>query len=206
MRAPGEGEITLSPVVADSKTAAPGKPILLSTDVSGENIGHIYLFVGYFDKSANSIYVADTDFLESSDTREINGVYYPDWGDGSEFTLEFEWEPIVFAIDDGRQRVSALLKPVAYGASYEEAVYSVDGIYTYRDNGDTRNARLYFTNGALRQVVGFTGDNETGAPREIIPSPGDQFTILETWMDIDSNGQAKTAVQNGATLTLEGKL
>ncbi len=205
VRAPGEGQITLSPIVVDSKTAAPGKPILLSTDVSGENIGHIYLFVGYFDNSANSIYVADTDFLESSDTREINGVYYPDWGDGSEFTLEFEWEPIVFAIDDGQQRVSALLKPVAYGASYEEAVYSVDGIYTFRDNGDTRNARLYFTNGALRQVVGFTGDNETGAPREIIPSPGDQFTILETWMDIDSNGQAKTAVQKGATFTFGGE-
>ena len=84
---------------------------MLSVDVSGENIGYAYLFVGFYDQASNSIFVADMDFLESPDTRQVNGVYYPDWGEVNEFTLEFEWEPVVFAIDDGQQRVTALFQP-----------------------------------------------------------------------------------------------
>ncbi len=202
VRGPGSGEITLSPVTASRTTVAPGQSVLLGTDISGENIGYAYLFVGYFDRTGSSIFVADMDYLESGDTREVSGVYYPDWGDESDFRLEFEWEPVVFAIDDGEQRLTALFKPQTYGATWEEATYVVDGVYTYADGGDTRTARLVFSNGVLRQVIGFTGDDQTSAPREIIPSVGDQFTLTERWLDLDQNGQvSQVAEQQGGTLT-----
>jgi hypothetical protein len=200
--APGIGQIQVSPIALLDSVAAPGKPVLLSTDISGENIGHVRLFVGFYDQGSNSIFVADRDYLESDETREIDGVYYPVWPDDSEFTMEFEWEPIVFAISDGVDSVVALFTPQSYGASFEDALYTVDGIYTYADGGESRYSRLYFSDGLLRQVFGFTGEGGTGAPREIIPQPGDTFTVLEKWMDLDQSGKViKVATQEGGTLT-----
>jgi len=46
-------------------------------------------FVGYVDSASNSIMVADTDYLESPKTQEVNGVYYPQWSDN-----EFVQSPI----------------------------------------------------------------------------------------------------------------
>jgi len=204
--APGQGEITLSPITLSSQVASSGQPVLLSSDINGDNIGYIKIFAGYFDQQANSIFVADVDFLESMDTREIDGVYYPDWGEG-DFTLEFEWEPLMFAINDGVNTVTALLNPQTYGATPEDAIYTVDGIYTYADSGDQRNARLYFSNGVLRQVYGFTGEADTGAPREITPQTGDTFTVLENWWDLDQIGNvAQSTTQEGDTLTFSDQM
>jgi hypothetical protein len=200
--APGAGLIDVSPITLSDSVAAPGQPVILSTDIRGPNIGYVFLFVGFYDKEGHSIFVADRDYLEGEDTRELDGVYYPDWGEGGEFTMEFEWEPVVFAISDGVDSVVALFTPESYGATFEQAVYSVDGTYTYADGGESRYARLYFGNGILRQVFGFTGQNGMGAPREIIPEPGDRFTILEKWLDLDQQGRvAQAAAQTGGTLT-----
>jgi len=200
--APGGGGVQISPLKLSDDVAAPGKPVLLSADISGENVGYVKLFVGFLDQASNSIWVADTDFLESASSREVGGVYYPDWGDGSEFTVEFEWEPLTFAIDNGTDTALALFNPETYGASSDEAVYTVDGIYTYGDGRESRYARLYFSDGTLRHVYGFTGNGGTGSPREIIPAAGDSFTVLEKWMDLDSQGRITQVVrQEGDTLT-----
>lgn len=197
--APGAGSITISPITLSANVASPDNPVLLSVDISGENVGYIYLFAGFYDQEANAIFVADNDFLEAPDTREVNGIYYPDWGT-EPFTMEFEWEPLVFALNDGTNKVVAALKPQTYGASYEEATYTTDGIYRYTD-GEQRFARLLFQNGVLRQVFGFTSADGAGAPREIIPEPGDTFTILEQWLDLDANGNvAQKSTQEGGTL------
>lgn len=202
VEAPGAGRITVSPITLSSQVAAPGQPIRFSADVAGNNIGYIYFFTGYYDQASNSIFVADTDFLESPDTREVNGVYYPVWPQSGDFRIAFEWDPVVFEITDGATSTSAMLQPESYGATPEEAVYTVDGIYTYADSGETRNARAYFQNGRLQQVFGFTGDGATGAPREIVVTAGDAFTVLETWMDLDANGRVvRVATQEGQTLT-----
>ncbi len=201
VRAPAAGGITVSPLELSDDSAAPGEPVLISADIEGQNVGYVRLLVGYLDRASSSIFVADSDYLEAPGTREVDGVYYPDWGQG-EFRLEFEWEPIVFAISDGSNTAVALLQPNAYGATPEEAVYTVDGLYAFADGGETRRARLYFSNGALRQVFGFTGQEATGAPREIIPQTGDSFTILELWYDLDAQGNVvETARQEGETLT-----
>lgn len=199
--APGGGGINVSPITLSADVAAPGQPILLSTDISGDNVGYVLLSVGYYDAAANSVLMADTDYLESTAVQEIGGVYYPDWGVG-DFTMEFEWEPIVYALSDGVSTVTALLTPQTYGATYEDATYTTDGIYTYGDSGETRYARLLVQDGILRQVFGFTGENGAGSPREIIPQVGDSFTVLEKWLDLDGNGRvAQTAYQEGGTLT-----
>jgi hypothetical protein len=200
VRAPGAGAITLSPIEKSGDVAAPGQPVLLSSDVSGENVGYITFFTGFLDQESNSIFVADQDYLDSYETREIDGVFYPDWGEG-DFTLEFEWEPLMFAISDGQNDVIAGLTPETYGRSPEEAIYSVNGIYTYTD-GEQRDARMTFQNGVMMQVFGFTGEDNTGSPREILPQPGDTFTVQQQWLDLDAQGNVSgTATQLGDTLT-----
>ena len=203
--APGQGATQMSPVVASDTVAAPGNPILLSTDISAQNLGYVMLFAGYYDQASNALFMADMDYLESSDTRQVDGVYYPVWPAG-EFTLEFEWEPLVYYLSDGTDSVPALLTPASYGASGEEAVYTVDGTYTFA-TGESRRARLYFQNGALRQVFGFTGDGAAGAPREIHPQSGDRFTVLEQWLDLDAQGRVvNRAAQQGGTLTFRDQM
>ncbi|MFO7631123.1 MAG: clostripain-related cysteine peptidase, partial [Caldilinea sp.] len=201
VRSPAAGEITVGPIEKSGDVAAPGRPITLRAVVDGPNVGYIYFFTGFFDRAANSIFVADQDYLESSDTREVNGVYYPEWGEGA-FTVEFEWEPLMFAIEDGVNRVTVALRPESYGATYEDAVYSVDGLYTYAADGEQRRARLYFRDGVFQQVFGFTGDGSTGAPREILPEIGDTFIVDEQWLDLDSSGQvAGRVIEQGGVLT-----
>ena len=199
---PGAGVVGVSPVRLSAASVAPGETIRLSADISGDSVGYVLLFVGYFDQQSNSIFVADTDYLESDQTRQIDGVYYPEWGQDAEFTMEFEWEPVVFAINDGRQSVVTHFTPAVYGASAEEAVYTVEGEYVYRDGGESRHALLYFSDGALTQVFGFTGEGGTGAPREIIPNPGDTFTVWDEWLDLDPRGRVtETVMLPGGTLT-----
>ena len=121
--------------------------------------------------------------------RELNGVYCPDWGGRDSFTLEFDWEPLMFAISDGQTTAQVLLQPQSYGAEATQAVYTVEGTYTFSGEGGSRYAKLYFSNGLLRQVLGFTTDESdgTGAPREIVAQTGDRFTVLEKWLDLDGN-------------------
>jgi hypothetical protein len=201
VRSPASGGIQVSAITASANEVSIGETVQLSVDIDGANVGYVKLLVGYLDQNANSIYLADSDYLASPETRQAGGVYYPDWGTGA-FNLTFDWEPIVYAIDDGTNRYPALFTPEMYGASSELAAYTVEGIYTYADSGDQRLARLYFVNGALQQVFGFTDEQSAGAPREIIPQPGDSFTILDKWMDLDSQGSVtQTVRQEGQTLT-----
>jgi len=201
LRAPGAGKLELTPLQVSSKTAAPGNPILLSTRVTGENIGYIYLFAGYYDADANSINLSDLDYLDSGVTREVEGVYYPDW-DAGPFNLEFEWEPVVFALTDGKTTATVLLNPTTYGATSEDAVYTVSGLFTRAATGETTAAELRLRDGRLQSVFGFMAENGTGAPREIVSEQGDTFTVYEKWMDLDAKGQAKTIIdERGKTLT-----
>ncbi len=204
-RAPGAEKISISQVQLSASDVAPGQTVLMSSQVTGQNIGYIYLFVGYVDSTGRSINIADMDYLDSGTTREADGVFYPDWGTAGSFTLEFEWEPLVFGLNDGQNVEMVTLKPDRYGAAPEEAVYRVDGIYTYAD-GEQRYAQLMLQNGNLVHVYGFTDEGMSGAPREIVPTSGDQFTILEQWLDSSGSGGPVTpATQEGATLTFRDR-
>lgn len=200
-RSPAAGGIQVSAITASASEVSIGQTVRLSVDIDGKNVGYIKLLVGYLDTNANSIYLADSDYLSSPETRQVGGVYYPAWNDNG-FTMTFDWEPIVYAIDDGTNRYPALFTPETYGTSSEEAVYTVEGNYTFADSGDQRKARLYFVNGKLQHVFSFTEGQAAGAPHEIIPKSGDTFTILEKWLDLDAKGNVIQSVrQEGQTLT-----
>jgi hypothetical protein len=195
--APGAGALTLDAIRLSATTSTAGNPATLSTVVRGENLGFVYLFVGVYDQQRNALKFADQDFIEGDDTREVNGVFYPVWN-GAEVPIDFAWEPVLFAIDDGARVVQAALYPEDYGSSPETAVYSVEGFYVYA-GGDRRYAKMFFDGtGELRAVFGFTGADGQGAPREIVPETGDTFILLDTWFDLTTDDYFTV---EGATLT-----
>jgi hypothetical protein len=203
-RAPGAGRISASPIQKSADSVQIRETVLLQSEVSGENIGYVYFFTGYLDRQSGSIFVADRDYLEAPETNEVNGVYYPNWGDG-DFTLEFEWEPLMYALTDGETRVQAALSPESYGASYEDTVYTVEGIYTYAEDGESRRARAYLRDGELRQIFAFNQDGATGAPWEVTIQRGDAFTVLETWLEADGQGGTREVYEEGDTLRFLGQ-
>ena len=201
-RAPGGGQISVSPIQASASSVSPGGSIKLSADITGTNIGYIYLFTGLYDDASNSIFVADTDYLESPEQDSLNGVYYPVWPEGGTFRMNFDFEPLLFSITDGSQSALAMFKPVSYGASTEQAVYAVRGTYTFADTGEQRTAELYFKDGQLFQVFGFKGEDAAQQPSQITPVAGDMFTIAYRWLNLDSAGKVSgETVTDGDTLT-----
>jgi hypothetical protein len=202
--APGAGGVQVGNVQLSATSVTPGNTINMRAQVTGQNIGYVYFFTGYFDKASNSISVADTDYLDAPQTRQLNNVYYPDWGGRTTFTLDFDWEPLMFGISDGQTTAQVLLQPESYGVQPEQAVYTVEGLYTVTGETNRRYAKLYFSNGLLRRVMGFSTDkpDAAGSPWEITPQTGDTFTVLEKWLDLDSSGKVeKEAWQEGKTLT-----
>jgi hypothetical protein len=194
-RAPGTGTISLSEITTSSESLALGETIRLSTHINGENIGYVYLYVGLYDENSNSIFVADTDYLESPETRELSGVYYPVWPQSEAFTLNFDWDGSLVTVSDETTSVLALFMPTVYGATAKEAVYTINGIYTFADSGDQRFAQLNFMDGRLTSVYGYQGADFVGAPAEITPSYGDTFTIQQKWMDLDASGHVTQVIE-----------
>ena len=201
-RAPGFGNISISDITASRDEITINQTSELSAEITGQNIGYIYLFAGYYDPRSNSIYVADTDYLESPDTQELNGVYYPVWPEAETFKMNFEWEPVLFSITDGEQSDLALFNPEVYGISGEQAEYFVNGTYTFKESGDQLFAQMHFMDGKLFQIFGFNGTDETGSPAEITPNEGDEFTISQRWVELnDQGGVSRVVTEPGATIT-----
>ena len=202
VRGPGAGQISITDLTISNDTVSVGSSVNLSATIRGSNVGYVYIFTGYYDSNANSIFIADLDYLESATSQNLNGIYYPVWSESGEFILDFDWEPILYGISDGTNTITVGLNPETYGATYQDAVYSVDGTYSFADGSDPIPARLSFRDGILRQVYGFNGSDTAGAPSEIYPQTGDTFTIQENWLDLDSQGQViETVTQEGGTLT-----
>jgi hypothetical protein len=205
-RIPGAGLINISNIKASSSEAAPGQPVTLSAEIDGTNIGYIYLLIGYYDQASNSIFLADNDFLESPKTQQVDEVAYPVWNNNKPFKMNFKWDPTIFSISDGQKTTTALFSPQEYGITAEDAVYTVDGIYTFSESGNKLNARINFRNGQMVSVFGITGKGDTGAPRQITPKAGDTFTLLNKWLNLNPDGSVKnTTILEGETLTFGDK-
>ena len=208
---PGSGEISVSEINASSDIVIPGEAIDLDVTITGENIAHIYFFTGIIENDG-SIHIVDTDFVESGQTQQKNGVYYPIWPQ-DKFKLNFSFDPYMYAITDGTQEVYALFNPVDYGRNYSEAVYVVNGTYTFKETGEKRPAQLRFMNEKLYQVMGFTGITDFGdslggggGAWEITPNVGDSFTVKESRMVINAQGQViKSEERDGETFVFTGK-
>ncbi|MCI0394567.1 MAG: clostripain-related cysteine peptidase [Chloroflexi bacterium] len=187
---PWATEIEITPFELSAESITLDESITIETTVTGDNLGYIYFFVGWVEEEnadEELLWIADMDYVVGEDVQQFGGLTYPDWsGSGSgEVQIEWEWLPVVYGIDDGTNVAYALFYPEVFGASPEENIYSVDGVYTFTDSGEQRYARLYFRFGELIKVVGFTGEEGSGAPREITPQIGDEFTVLDQYIVTD---------------------
>lgn len=199
--APGATVLTLDPLEISAEQITVNESATINTTVKGDKIGFIYSFTGYYDPENDTILIADQDFIEGDDTREIGGVYYPDWGDTNEVTLDHEWRPVVFGINDGTKTEFALFQPEDYGAPDEDFTYLVEGIYTFA-NGGKRYAELLFREDELQQIFGYMNEDGSGAPREINPKPGDTFTVLNQLIQLNEESEEVEYIsEEGATLT-----
>jgi hypothetical protein len=187
-RAPGSGNITISELTASANSVTPGESIQLSAVISGNNVGYITYFAGIYDAASSSIYVADTDYLESAQTAELNGVYYPVWPESDSFRINLDWEPTLFSITDGTQSSLALFNPVSFGARAEDAVYAVEGTYTFTI---AQKWMEVDSSGAVSQTVYEDGDTLTmtdvGFAWEQVYAPAGQYIVGFMVSDLDGN-------------------
>ena len=68
-----------------------------------------------------------------------------------------------------------------------------------------RFARLFFRDGVLSQIFGYTGQNGLGAPHQITQQPGDTFTVLEAGRKLVNGAPGEIFSRPGGTLTFSSK-
>ena len=208
--APGASAIQITNLQASATRVNKDGKITLSADVSGANIGYIYLFTAYGDPQSGQYLIANIDFVRARDTKSVNGVYYPDWGTGQTVHIQSDWEPTLYYLSNGDRQNDALanFEPEVYGRQAEENIYTVRGMYTFRDTGERRAAMLRLIyHGEMKNVLVFQGQDYSGAPFDIFPNPGDQFTITEEWVNISTNPNGEFIGQDGGTFSFgEGRL
>ncbi|MEW5941399.1 MAG: hypothetical protein AB1750_17170, partial [Chloroflexota bacterium] len=200
---PGSGEITIEPLTLSTLEVGPDESINIATTITGSNIGYVYYFVSYYDPDSDSFLTADMGFIAAEQTREVGGIFYPDWGDGP-ISIDFDWEPTLYFMSDGNEDNDqfAFFEPTVYGVDVESDVYTVRGLYTFAGTGTEVYAEMDFDGyGNFLSVFGFEGDGGTGAPHEITPQPGDQFTIYEEWLEFDTNPDGEFVDYLGGTMT-----
>lgn len=191
--------LQVAPIRLSAEVAYPDAPVTVETEISGERVGFVYSFIGRFLPEDDVLIVEDQDFLFADQDTTVGGVTYPQWPDDS-FTVAFDWAPVVYAISDGTTSIRTLFAPESYG---EQPTYAVEGIYTFADGSPDRYARLFFRDGILARVFGFVGteNDGTGAPREISPQPGDQFTVLAQGYNLAADAADEFYSAESGTLT-----
>jgi hypothetical protein len=191
--------LQVAPIRLSAEVAYPDAPVTVETEITGERVAFVYSFIGRFLPEEDVLIVEDQDFLFAEENVTVGGVTYPKWPEGA-FTVAYDWSPVVYAISDGTTSLRTLFSPETYG---EEPIYAVEGIYTFADGSPDRYARLFFRDGELAQVFAFVGaaNNSAGAPREITPQPGDQFTVLAQGYNLGDDATDEFYRAESGTLT-----
>lgn len=202
IQAPGASELTVADLEPADDTINIADTLDVGVSVDGEQIGFIYFFTGFYNPDDDSILVADIDYIDAGESREVSGVFYPEWGADRPVEFDYEWQPLRYGISDGSQTVFALFEPADYGASDDSATYTVSGTYSFADGG-SRPAQLYFKDYALVKVLGFSAQGQASAPRAITPRAGDTFTVEDQRIRLhsDSGGPEEYVREPGATIT-----
>ncbi len=205
---PASGEISLSPLELSAEQIDIDSSVTLTTTVSGTNIGFIYYYVAWYDEESDSYMTADKGYIESDEIKNISGILFPDWGSDTSFELSIDWEPTIYFISNGYEEEDqfAFFEPEVFGATPETDIYSVSGVYTYSDSGETRYAVMKFTgDGKMKAIYGFTGENMQGAVHQITPKSGDQFTVIEEWLEFEQNEEGELVLYEGGTITFRDR-
>jgi len=204
--APGKGVVNFDSLTAGATSLGVNDTLTLTANLTGQNIGYIYIYTAYYDEESDSYLTTDLDFIGADETRQIAGVYYPDWGESEDLSMEIDWEPILWTVSDGSVDALAAAEAETYGATAETTFYRVWGMF--RRSGSTNEYESYLrfdANGKLDSVVIFAGSEQSSAPREIIPANGDTFTVSEEWLEFDANSDGEYAYYSGGTVTFGKK-
>lgn len=189
---PVSGDIAVEPLEVSADEIPTDGVVTINTTVSGSNVAYIYIYTIYYNEEDDSYLTADVSFIAADAVKEVGGVTYPDWGDSGEVAIEFDWEPTVYFLSDGNEENDqfALFEPEVYGATSEDDVYTVYGLFAFGGSGEPLEAMLQFDgNGDMRSAWVFSGDEQAGRPRQVTPEPGDTFTIWDEWMEYDEAEQ-----------------
>lgn len=208
IKAPGAGQLSIAPLTASTHQVKPDGVVTLSTEITGKNVGYIYLYTLYYDEESDSFLVANIDFIAADQTRQVNGVWYPDWGKEGRIELEVDWEPTIYTLSDGDATHDefACFEPQTYGLKEEDDVYTVRGLYTFAESGTRRGAVLQFNGqGRMIGLLVFMNPNGSGAPRKMTPNSGDRFTIWEQWLEYGINPAGELVDYEGGSMTFSGK-
>jgi len=200
--APGANKIDIAAIKLSGNAASTGNPVTLSTTIKGENVSYLYIFSGRFTKNKDQLQVIDLDYIDSEETKEIDGRIIPEWGEG-DIPVEMDWEPLAYVVNDGSHKQMVLLEPDTFGAGTEDTIYTVNGIFKFANGEKDRFATLYFDgDGNLMNVMGFRSTDPVGPQHEITPERGDQFQILHQYIPMTGKGEeAKTIYKEAGILT-----
>ena len=202
--APGAGEFSIAPLELSTTKLGANDTLTISTQITGSNVAYIYMYTLFYNEVDNSYLVADIDYIDAGQTKDIDGVFFPDWGEENVIPLDVEWMPTVYMITDGDEKNDqfALFEPQTYGAQLADAVYSLSGKYTPQNGGNPHAAIMEFDGeGVMKRLLTFLKEDGSGAPREAIPQTGDQFTITETWLEFTQNPEGDLIEHPGGTMT-----
>lgn len=203
LSAPGASEIEIADIRLGEDVINVADTTTLSTEVYGGNFGFIYTFTGYYNAENDSILIADMDYIDAGASRESGGINYPDWEDSDVVEIEYEWEPVLYGINDGNGVHFALLMPEDYGKDNEASTYKTTVRYHFASGG-TRYAELFFKEGYLIKALSYTGENGSGLPRAFKPRSGDSFTLLHDviLLHSDSDDPVEYITEEGDTIVI----
>ena len=195
--------LQIAPLMLSRELTTPDQPVSIRTEVTGDQLGFLYSFVGRVLPDEELLIIEDIDYLFSDETRFVGGVPHPVWAPNG-VTVDFEWEPNIYIINDGVNAIPALLAPDTYG---DIPTYATEGTYVFVDGSDAVYAKLFFREGELTKIYGYAGSDGLGAPHEITPQAGDQFIVWEQGIDLgDASGQEEFSRDGGIVTFGEAQL
>ena len=197
---PGAGTIQTSEMVLSSESLSEGEILSFDTKITGNNIGYVYMQYGWLAKDIRTMLVVlGMDYIRADQTREVMGVYYPDWGSSGSIPIHYEFEPKLFFLTDGSESNITFIEVIAskYGQTEDDVRITVPGIFTFANGGRQLYAEMNFNDsGDMTEVLGYTGEIEVidlesgfeglfqidypgeeggGDPYPLTPSVGDTF-------------------------------
>ncbi len=197
---PGAGEIQIGNFSLSTNTVSVGDVISFNTEVTGTNVGYVYMQYGWFAQDVRSMLVVlGMDYIRSDQSREVGGTYYPDWGTSGQIPVYYEFEPRLFFIADEFEENISFVEVVVsnYGATEDDSLITVPGIFTLKNSGRELYAEMKFNSvGEMIELIGYSGaiqivedeaygsgtfqieyssEEGTGTPYPITPSVGDTF-------------------------------
>jgi hypothetical protein len=195
--APGVGHIGIAPISASSEVFSMEHPVFVSTEVSGGHVAQIYVFWGLYEEESNAILVLAEDMVTTDAEKTVNGVVYPDWVsqavDGVVSVGGNLW-PQNYTINDGTSSATALFRSTQYGGEGGKT-WVVEGIHISAATGEQRHAMMYFEleTPTMLSLYVFVEQGGLLAACELTPQPGDQFVVVNRWIDLTTNELAFSA-------------